>query len=129
MYGMMLIDMHGVTYANNLLKNPAMKRLSGKNGLSPFHLVVFSQTLCWLCPHCACAQKNWAVPFHYLVFCMNSFPVLTGIFHPFTPPFPSHLLLCIALSFQLGDVSTKSSIPFGKFWQLSMGVKPTCHFV
>ena len=29
MYGMMLIDMHGVTYANNLLKNPATKRLSG----------------------------------------------------------------------------------------------------
>ena len=27
---MMLIDMHGVTYANNLLKNPATKRLSGK---------------------------------------------------------------------------------------------------
>ena len=31
MCGMMLIDMHGVTYANNLLKNPATKRLSGKN--------------------------------------------------------------------------------------------------
>ena len=30
MCGMMLIDMHGVTYANNLLKNPATKRLSGK---------------------------------------------------------------------------------------------------
>ena len=29
MCGMMLIDMHGVTYANNLLKNPATKRLSG----------------------------------------------------------------------------------------------------
>ena len=29
--GMMLIDMHGVRYANNLLKNPAMTRLSGKN--------------------------------------------------------------------------------------------------
>ena len=28
--GMMLIDMHGVRYANNLLKNPATKRLSGK---------------------------------------------------------------------------------------------------
>ena len=30
MCGMMLIDMHGVRYANNLLKNPATKRLSGK---------------------------------------------------------------------------------------------------
>ena len=66
-----------------------------KNRLSPFHLVVFSQTLCWLCPHCACAQKNWAVPFHYLVLCANSFPVLTGILNPFMLPFPSHLLLCI----------------------------------
>ena len=31
MRGMMLIDLHGVRYANNLLKNPATKRLSGKN--------------------------------------------------------------------------------------------------
>ena len=31
MCGMMLMDiMHGVTYANNLLKNPETKRLSGK---------------------------------------------------------------------------------------------------
>ena len=30
MCGMMLIDMPGVTYANNLLKNPATKRLLGK---------------------------------------------------------------------------------------------------
>ena len=30
MRGMMFIDMHGVRYANNLLKNPATKRLSGK---------------------------------------------------------------------------------------------------
>ena len=32
MCGMMLIiDMRGMIYANNLLKNPATKRLSGKN--------------------------------------------------------------------------------------------------
>ena len=30
MCGMMLIDMHDMIYANNLLKNPATKRLSGK---------------------------------------------------------------------------------------------------
>ena len=34
MCGMMLIDMHGVRYANNLLKNPATKRLSGKTEIS-----------------------------------------------------------------------------------------------
>ena len=31
MCGRMLIDMYGVRYANNLLKNPTTKRLSGKN--------------------------------------------------------------------------------------------------
>ena len=30
MCGMMCIDMHGLRYANNLLKNPATKRHSGK---------------------------------------------------------------------------------------------------
>ena len=34
MCGMMLIDMHGVRYAKNLLKNPATKRLSGIKWLS-----------------------------------------------------------------------------------------------
>ena len=37
MCGMMLIDMHGVRYANNLLKNPATKRLSGKTTHTHFH--------------------------------------------------------------------------------------------
>ena len=33
MCGMMFIDMHGVRYANNLLKNSATKRLSGNRVL------------------------------------------------------------------------------------------------
>ena len=42
MCGMMLIDMHGVRYANNLLKNPATKHLSGKNkGRFPYKNISF----------------------------------------------------------------------------------------
>ena len=44
MCGMMLIDMHGVRYANNLLKNLATKRLSAKKQINvPWcvHLIGF----------------------------------------------------------------------------------------
>ena len=78
--------------------------------------------------HCLCANK-WAVPFHYLVFCTNSFPVLIGIYSLYATMSLSDALMHRALSFQLGDVSTESSIPYDKFGQPSMGVKPTCHFV
>ena len=45
MCGMMLIDMHGVRYANNLLKNPATKRLSGKKIFQKSGDRVYSQEL------------------------------------------------------------------------------------
>ena len=33
-----VLDMCGVRYANNLLKNPATKRLSGKKHVAPYNL-------------------------------------------------------------------------------------------
>ena len=46
MCGIVCIDMHGVTYANNLLKNPATKRLAGKK-----QLISKSQCDAWNCTH------------------------------------------------------------------------------
>ena len=76
---------------------------------------------------CLCANK-WAVPFHYLVFYTNSFPVLIGIYSLYATMSLSDALMHRAVSFQLGDVSTESSILYD-IGQPSMGVKPTCHFV
>ncbi len=76
---------------------------------------------------CLCANK-WAVPFHYLVFCTNSFPVLIGIYSLYATMSLSDALMHRAVSFQLGDVSSESSILYD-IGQPSMGVKPTCHFV
>ena len=77
------------------------------------------------------STKKWVVPFHYLVFCLNSFPVLMENFY-----FPSCHRCFLwtplwhrAFSSLLRGVPTESSIPCVKFWQPAMGVKPTHMFL
>ena len=75
--------------------------------------------------------KKWVIPFHYLVFCLNSFPALMENFY-----FPSchrcflwTSLWHRAFSSLLRGVPTESSIPGVKSWQPAMGVKRTHMFL
>ena len=92
-----------------------------KNGLSPFHLVVFSQFCAGSVPTVLARKKLRPSHFTTLCFARTVSLFLLGYLIPLCHHF---LLICSynrALSFQLGDVSTESSIPFGKFWQPSIG--------
>ena len=63
MCGMMLIDMHDMIYANNLLKNPATKRLLGKNRW----FIAWPAGTLMIDPgsadHASFVSKSWAVIF------------------------------------------------------------------
>ena len=61
--GMMLIDMHGVRYANNRRKNPATKRLSGKRKKNYIAKKEFAYRMCAMQPTsampkpCLCCER------------------------------------------------------------------------
>ena len=99
--------------------------------VSQFHFVVVAFLFsfsCWLCPHCAWAQKNGMSYFTTWCFAWTVSLFSWALYFPSCHCcFLWSPLWHRALSSSLRGVPTESSIPCVWFWQPSMGVETNTH--